>query len=60
MARSQGKLGTGTVQTVFKTLDDYVDGDFRSAVELLVDEHLELYKLLNYAMRIDDTGGGKK
>ncbi len=60
VARGQGKLGTGTVRTVFKTLDDYVDGDFRSAVELLVDEHPALYKLLRDALRIDDTGGGKK
>ena len=60
VARGQGKLGTGTVRTVFKTLDEYVDGDFRSAVELLVDEHPALYQLLRDALRIDDTGGGKK
>ena len=60
VARGKGKLGTGTVRTVLKTLNGYVNGDFRSAVELLVDEHPNLYKLLRDAMRIDDTGGGKK
>ena len=59
-AGGTGKVGTGTVRATFKNLDDYVDGDFRSAIELLVDEHPTLYKLLREAMRIDDTGGGKK
>ena len=60
MACGQSKRGTSTVRTVFKTLDEYVDGDFRSAVELLVDEHPALYQMLRDALRIDDTGGGKK
>lgn len=59
-AAGRGKVATATVRTVFQDLSAYVDGDFRSAVELLVDEHSELYKLLREAMRIDDTGGGKK
>ena len=59
-ARSQGKLGTGTVRNVFKDISAYLDGDFRSTVELLVDDHPELYQLLRDAMRIDDTGGKKK
>lgn len=60
LATGRGKVGTSTVRTVFKDLSVYVDGDFRSAVELLVDEHPELYALLRQAMRIDDTGSGKK
>lgn len=59
-ARSQGKLGTSTVRTVFKDISTYLDGDFRSTVELLVDDHPDLYQLLRDAMRIDDTGGKKK
>lgn len=56
----RGKVGTGAVRAVFADLGTFVTGDFRSAVELLVDEHPELYALLREAMRIDDTGGGKK
>jgi hypothetical protein len=59
-AAGRGKVGTATVRTVFRGLDAYVDGDFRSAVELLVDDHPELYALLREAMRIDDTGDRKK
>lgn len=59
-ARSQGKLGTSTVRHVLKDISAYLDGDFRSAVELLVDDHEKLYQLLRDAMRIDDTGGKKK
>ena len=60
VARSQGKTGTGAVRTVFKDLSTYLDGEFRSAVELLVDEHPDLYELLREALRIDNTGGGSK
>ena len=60
VARSQGKVGTGAVRTVFRDLSEYLDGEFRSAVELLVDEHPNLYQLLREALRIDNTGGGKK
>lgn len=56
-ARSQGKVGTGTVRAVFQDIAAYVDGDFRSAVELLVDEHPALYQQLREALRV---GGTKK
>jgi CRP-like cAMP-binding protein len=59
-AAGRGKVGTATVRTVFQDVAAYIESDFRSAVELLVDEHPELYKLLREAMRIDDTGGSKK
>ena len=59
-ARGQGKLGTGTVRNVFKDIAAYIDGDFRSAVELLVDDHQDLYTLLRDAMRIGGSGGGGK
>ena len=58
-ARSQGKLGTGTVRNVFRDIATYIDDDFRSAVELLDDDHQDLYTLLRDAMRIGG-GGGKK
>ena len=60
VARNQGKVGTGAVRTVFQDLSGYLDGEFRSAVELLVDEQPDLYKLLREALRIDNTGSGKK
>lgn len=60
VARSQGKVGTGAVRTVFRDLSAYLDGEFRSAVELLVDEHPDLYALLRDALRIDNTGDGHK
>lgn len=53
-------MGTGALRTVFTDLGAFVTGDFRSAVELLVDEHPELYALLREAIRIDDTGSRKK
>ncbi len=59
-ARGEGKLGTGTVRNVFKDIAAYVEGDFRSAVELLVDEQPELYRLLRDAMRIGGSSGRKK
>lgn len=60
LATGRGKAGTGAVRNVFQDLRTYVEGEFRSAVELLVDDHPELYALLREAMSIDDTGGGKK
>ena len=60
VARSQGKTGTGAVRTVFQDLGTYLDGEFRSAVELLVDEQPDLYAQLREALRIDNTGGGSK
>ena len=60
LATGRGKVGTGAVRNVFQDLRAYVEGEFRSAVELLVDDHPEFYQLLREAMSIDNTGGGKK
>ena len=60
LATGRGKVGTGAVRNVFQDLRTFVEGEFRSAVELLVDDHPELYQLLRGAMSIDNTGGGGK